>query len=342
MSYIFPPIKRRDFCYLSGLVGLGIATLGVHLLPESLLFDRMLYKVSDSRVEMGTYVNIILLHPSRWQAEEAMGQAFQEIHRLVAQLTCHQSTSYIGQLNAKGHLEGPPQEVMHVLRASIYYHGISYGAFDITVKPMVDLYQQSFQEQQSPPPPEAVWEIFECVGSKYLLLNENRASFARRGMGITLDGIAKGYIIDRALALLRRVGIRHALIDAGGDIACFGGKGRNQPWRIALQDPCNSGRCLEEIELQRGGIATSGSYEVFFDQEKFYHHLISPGTGMPAQGTLSATIIAASAMEADALATALFILGPDRGSPLIRRLPGVKGLFINHQQEKNVLAESST
>jgi thiamine biosynthesis lipoprotein len=328
------PISRRTFLSLTGTLSLGVAALTTPLAAEAVKFDRTLHKVSKSRLSMGTFVNMIAFHPSQGQAEEAVEQAFTEIDRLSAHLTRFESSSYIGQLNASGSLNEATPEVMDVLRSSLQYHTISQGAFDITVKPVVDLYQESFGSNNAPPFAEALKETLTRVGSQHLRLSKNSVSFAREGMGVTLDGIAKGYILDRAMNLLRSQGIEHALVNAGGDIVVHGGKGKDKPWRVGIQDPWNKKNYLDLVSLTSGAVATSGNYEVFFDQEKLFHHLILPHNGSPAQETASVSIRSFTAMEADALATAVYIKGPAQGSRFIQQLPRVEGLIVNNRRRK--------
>ena len=328
------PISRRAFLSLTGTLSLGVATIGIPLPTEAVKFDRTLHKVSKSQLGMGTFINMIVFHPSTGEAEEAMGRAFAEINRLTSLLTRFQSTSYIGHLNSSGSLKEVPSEVMEVLRSSLRYHTISQGAFDITVLPIVDLYDRSFQANNAPPSPQALQETMDRVGSQYLMVTKDSISFARGGMEVTLDGIAKGYIIDRAMDLLRQQKIQHALINAGGDIVVHGGKGEGKPWSIGIQDPWNRKRCVDVVTLNSGAIATSGNYEVFFDREKLFHHLILPNTGTPAPSIASVSIKAAHAMEADALATTAYIMGPDRGYQFIRQVRGVEGLIIKNRKHK--------
>ena len=153
-------------------------------------------------------------------------------------------------------------------------------------------------------------------------------------MAVTLDGIAKGYIIDRAMGLLRNHDIHHALINAGGDIVVHGGKGKNRPWRIGIQDPWNRSHYLDVVLLTSGAVATSGNYEVFFDREKLYHHLIRPDSGDPAPDLASVTIRAASCIAADAMATTVYSMGPSEGNAFIHKTPTVEGLIINNQRKK--------
>jgi len=263
-----------------------------------------------------------------------MGRAFEEIKRLTSLMTRFQSTSYIGHLNTTGSLKGAPSEVMEVLRSSLRYHTISQGAFDITVMPIVDLYQHSFQANNAPPSPQALQETMDRVGSQYLKMTKDSVSFARSGVEVTLDGIAKGYIIERAMDLLRQQNIQHALINAGGDIVVHGGKGEGKPWSIGIQDPWNRKRYVEVVTLNSGAIATSGNYEVFFDREQLFHHLILPNKGTPAPSIASVSIQAANAMEADALATTVYVMGPDKGYQFIKQFRGVEGLIIKNRKHK--------
>jgi thiamine biosynthesis lipoprotein len=328
------PISRRAFLSLTGALSLGVATVGIPLPTEAVQFNRTLYKVSKSQLGLGTFINMIAFHPAKGEAEEAMGRAFEEINRLASLMTRFQSTSYIGHLNATGSLKGAPSEVTEVLRSSLRYHTISQGAFDITIMPIVDLYQRSFQANNAPPSPQALQETMDRVGSQHLTMTEDSVSFARSGMEVTLDGIAKGYIIDRAMDLLRQQNIQHALINAGGDIVVHGGKGEGKPWSIGIQDPWNRKRYVDVVTLNAGAIATSGNYEVFFDREKLFHHLILPNTGTPAPSIASVSIQAANAMEADALATTAYVMGPDKGYQFIKQFRGVEGLIIKNRRHK--------
>jgi thiamine biosynthesis lipoprotein len=327
-------MSRRAFLSLTGTLSLGVATLGIPLPSEAVKFDRTLYKVSQSRLGMGTFINIIAFHTSQGEAEEAMARAFEEINRLTALMTRFDSGSYIGRLNDSGCINDTPVEVMEVLRASLHYHRLSQGGFDITIKPIVDLYQESFKVNNAPPSPESLREAMARIGSQHLRLQEASVSFKRSGMEVTLDGIAKGYIVDRAMDILRQQEIQHALINAGGDIVVHGGKGGGKPWRIGIQDPWNRNRYGDVITLNSGAIATSGNYEVFFDRDKLFHHLIRPNSGSPAPEIASLTIRATNCMEADALATSAYVMGPAKGRQFIRQLPSVEGLVINGQGKK--------
>lgn len=325
------PLNRRNFIRLSGLLGLGVASAA--LLPataEAVRFNRRLHKVSKTRLAMGTVVSMTLIHSSRDLAEEAMGKAFEEIDRLTGLMNRFDRATAIAQLNKEGVLKGIPPEVNEVLRSALLYHRMSGGAFDISVKPVVDLFKASFQDRSHLPPSEKEIErAVRLVDSRNIILSNGNVSFARPGMSITLDGIAKGYIVDRASGLLAEHGVRDHLINAGGDIRTMGTKTDKKPWTIAVQDPEKKGDYPDVLRMKDGAIATSGNYEVYYDHEKMFHHIVNPQTGLSPAWSTSASVIAGSAMEADALSTSVFVTPPQKGIEIIDAAPSCECLIIS-------------
>jgi thiamine biosynthesis lipoprotein len=340
MTKDIPPVPssltRRSFLALSGVLGLNLVSLNLPLPSDASRFSSKLHIVSMSNLGMGTYVNMTVLHGSRDAAQEAMGLAYEEIARLSRLMNRHDASSPVSYLNNSGTLDDAPLEVLDVIHSSIKFYQVSEGSFDITVKPAVDLYADSFKGKEQPPTEQELGKILHLLGSNKIRIAGSTVSFTRQGMGITLDSIAKGYIIDRAMQVLRNNGIKHGLINAGGDIAMYGGKGKNRPWRVAIQDPWHPDRSIDVLEMSTGAVATSGNYEIFFDQEKIYHHIISPATGIPAREIASISIKAANVMTADALATAVFVKGPKNGRKFIERTPGLEGLVIKNNKEKTI------
>jgi thiamine biosynthesis lipoprotein len=143
-------------------------------------------------------------------------------------------------------------------------------------------------------------------------------------MGITLAGVAKGYAVDKAIEALSQRNIRHAVVNAGGDIRLLGGKTETIPWKIAIRDPKNKTRIITTVDLYDQAIATSGTYH------RSFNDIINPKVGRPAQGVLSSTIIAKKAMDADMLATCMFVLGAEKGRGLLGRLDGAKAFVITN------------
>lgn len=326
--------SRRQLIKRTGL--LSIATVAAPLLnierAEALWFKRSQYKVSKTRLAMGTYVAMTAIHPSRDQAEEAFDRAFDEITRLGTLLSRHNPDSPLSELNRSGVLTDISEELALVISRSLHYHARTDGAFDITVKPLIDLYQQCFEAGTTPLESE-IEQRLAYVGIDGLRLEKNRLSLARPGMGVTLDGIAKGYIVDRASEVLVSHGVVNHLINAGGDIRTAGSAAGDKSWTIAIQDPDKMRAFPDIIKMGNGAVATSGNYEVFYDNEKLFHHIIDSRSGHSPQRSTSVTVTAPSVMEADALSTALFVLEPARGRELAESRQANECLIIERNGE---------
>ena len=303
---------------------------------ESVAFNRKLHKVTRARLSMGTFAAITVMHPSRTEADEVIGKAFDEMNRVSRLLNRYQSASAIGTLNRDGHLSDIPREVSEVIARSLYFHRASGGAFDITVKPLVDLYKEHFAAYNSPPSEAAVTKVLDLVDASAVRFDGRTIRFTKEGMGITLDGIAKGYIIDCGAKVIERHGIKHALINAGGDIRAVGGKGSSTPWKVAIQNPDKDGPYVDAITMVNGAIATSGNYEIYFDEEKLYHHIVNPRTGRSPLQSTSVTVLALNVMDADALSTAVFVMEPVAGKQFVEKMPKTECLILTSDNKKSM------
>ncbi len=283
-----------------------------------------------TRLAMGTTVTITALHHGERQAGRAIEAAFAEIERIEAALSIYRDSSEVNRLMRSRSIEAGP-DLLTVVRAAQLYHDLSGGAFDITVEPVLEVYDRAFDRRERPPAAAEIDSARSLVGFERLSLSGNTITLAE-GTRIDLGGIAKGYIIDRAVETLRRRGIRNGLVNAGGDIRAFG-RNNGEPWRIALQNPRDPSDYLAVIEVADRSVTTSGDYERYFDPDREYHHIIDPRTGRSATALMSVTIIAPRAMEADALATSVFVLGPRDGLELVERLEGIEALLITRERE---------
>jgi thiamine biosynthesis lipoprotein len=311
-------IDRRTFLKYSGMLGVGVAFGGLMPVSESVAFNRSLQKVTRARLTMGTFAAVTAMHPSRTEADDAIGKAFEEMDRVTRLLNRYQSASAVSQVIAR----------------ALHFHKESNGAFDMTVKPLVDLYKEHFAAHKSPPSEAKLSKALDLVDSSAVRFDGRTIRFTKEGMGITLDGIAKGYIIDCGARTLERHGIKHALINAGGDIRAIGGKESKTPWKVAIQNPDKEGPYVDTITMVNGSIATSGDYEVYFDEEKLYHHIINPNTGRSPRQSTSVTVLASNVMDADALSTAVFVLEPAAGKRFIENMPKTECLILNAGEQK--------
>ena len=313
---------------------------------ESICVGVGTHKVSQVRPAMGSFVTISVLHRSEGLAEDAVGKAFEEMDRVVAVLNRFDGSSALACLNDTGRIENAPPELARVVGGGLGYHRLTSGAFDITVKPIIDLFRDpQTYEPRTPPSAAELSEARALVGVEHIGIHGRDLSLSRAGMGLTLDGIAKGYIVDAMADALRAHGATRFLINAGGDIRAAGDRGDALPWTIAIRDPEDPAPSWDSESWQRsvvtdliritnGAVATSGSYEVYFDRERLAHHIVQGRTGRSPDHAMSVTVTAATTMEADALATAVFVLGPGDGVGLINGIAGCECLIIGRQGQQ--------
>lgn len=315
---------RRNFLKtIAVLAGGAVLAPTLRVLPA--MAATSLVQTSEQRMLMGTIVGMTVLTPSTTHGQEAVGRAYAEIDRLVAILSRFDSNTALSTLNAHGRINGSPQELLQVLEHSRALHRQSDGRFDITVTPVVSLMERTHGK----PDARELREALALVDAGRLRQTGSDLSFGASGMSVTLDGIAKGFIADRAAETLKQAGVDHFMVDAGGDIRVQGSpKGTEQPWRIAIEDPDKRGKYPSVIELRSGSVATSGGYEVFFDSARKSHHLIDPVTGNSPQYIKSVSVQAPTVMQADGLATALSLMSPREALRLTASLPGYACLLV--------------
>lgn len=326
----YRPVNRRAFLKLSGMMGLSLASATTFSgAAEAVKFNRKMFKVSKSKAAMGTFVTMTLINSSKDKAEEAMGEAYNEIDRLTKMMSRFDSTTSISLLNSEGYVKDIPPEVAEVVAKAMVYYRISNGTFDISVKPIVDLFKKNFTGGKIKLPSEiGLNRVLKLVGSDKIKMRGREIRFEKAGMGITLDGIAKGYIVDRASKILARHQIENHLINAGGDIRAAGSRGDKKPWTVAIQDPHKKKQYPDIIHMTDGAVATSGNYEIYFDREKMFHHIVDPKTGLSPSLNTSVSVAAGEAMDADALSTAVFVMDPANGKRFIDSLAGCECLII--------------
>jgi thiamine biosynthesis lipoprotein len=251
------------------------------------------------------------------------------------------STNWAGtdsdRVNRGSGLEGVrvKHEFIELLKKALYYAEMSGGAFDPSVGPLVNLWGIGTDTPRIPSD-EEIRQALALVNYNDIELGTNDETggivfLKRRGMALDLGAIAKGYAADEAVKLLAREGIRMGLIDLGGNIFAYGERGIGKSWRIGIQDPREQrGAYIGILKLNNKSVVTSGVYERYFEEDgRRYHHILSTTTGRPVEtGLLSVTIAAGSSTDADALSTAAFALGWEKGRRLIESVPGADGIFV--------------
>ena len=284
---------------------------------------------------MGTVVRIkvsVKDPADRAAAERAMEKAFEEISRVEGVFSVFKADSEISKINRlmPGRHLKISGEVSGLIEKSIECNKKTHGAFDITVKPLVDLWRAA-KDSGRLPDDAAVKAALAKVGSQYIALDRaaGTISFKMPGMAVDLGGVAKGYATDRAVAVLGENGIENAIVNAGGDMYCLGRRSAKVEWNAGIRHPRKKDGVLFRLKLQDKAVDTSGDYEKYFILNgRRYSHIIDPRTGMPVgDEVVSATVVARDSTTADMLATALCVLGRE-GLETVKSAGGPEALII--------------
>lgn len=313
------PISRRRF--LKIVAGAGLAAGVSAGLARRLRPELSAGRVTETRTMMGVVVNLTVAAPNTAAAQDAVEATFAEMARLIAIFDHRRPQSPLARLNRDGRLPAPPPELVDVLTLARHYGALTAGAFDVTVKPLFDAHRAGLP----------VEPFQDLVDYGRLHVRDSAITLARPGMAVTLDGVAKGRVVDGAVATLRRLGFAHILVEAGGDLAAHGQRGDGAPWRIGVTHPRQGAVSLASLSLTGRAAATSGDYAHTFSSDYSQHHILDPRRGRSPADLASATVLAPTATDADALSTAALVLGPDAGLALLQRLPHVEGVLVTKE-----------
>ncbi len=283
---------------------------------------------------MGTVVVVTVAHGDEALAKAGIEAVFEEFERVDSLLSSYDTESAVSKINRGAYEKRVPvgSELFELLNASMEFNRASGGAFDITVGPLTELW--GFDRGGVVPPEAAVQSALRSVGSAGLSLDPERheVGFMEPGMKLDFGGIGKGYAADLAAVRLQEMGIENAIIDAGGDLKLLGSRPGKDHWKIGIRHPREAARLLLSLELKDTAVVTSGDYERFFMEGGVrYHHILDPRTGYPARGSQSVTVIYPAARDADAYATAAFVMGPEAGLEYLRSIQGVEGIIVDSE-----------
>ena len=289
---------------------------------------------SGTYILMGTTVNITAVADSEEKARQAIKAAIQQIKAIENIMSYYDGNSQLSDVNNRAFNEAVPvgDELFEVVQKSIEFSTLTDGAFDCTIAPLLELWRDAAKNGSKPTAAE-LEDINKHIGSDKIILDVKNKTirFATERMRIDLGGIAKGYAIDKAIEAMSGSGAKGGLIDAGGDIRCFGKAGNKRKWLIALQDPISQDNTdgVWTFAITDAAIATSGDYYRFIviGEEKI-SHIIDPAAKRSAKGLRSVSIIAKDATTADALSTAITVLGSEKGLSLINSIEGTEALVI--------------
>lgn len=314
--------NRRQFLQITAVA--GTVMLGGRLLQQR---TPRVQKITETRLLMGTLINLTVLVPDV-AAEIAQGQtavaaAFAEMERLIALFDRRQANSPLAILNQTGELRNPPPDVIQLLKEAQVYSEATAGAFDITIQPLVTAAAAG----------ESVAAALPLVNYSQLQIDAAKITLPQPGMKITVDGIAKGRVVDGAITALQQSGFANILVEAGGDLVGQGKRPDGSPWRVGIDHPRQAGSLLAALTIAEQAVATSGDYRHSFTEDHRQHHILDPRTGDSPTELASVTVVAPTAMAADALSTAVMVMGSTAGLTLVNRLPHVEALLVTKEMK---------
>ncbi len=265
---------RRDVLKVLAIGGAASAVWGV-----GALYRRSPEPVFRAALLMGTGVRIEVLGDDRDAATAAAEATLARMAALEAQLSRYRADSEVGRLNATGRVEHASPALLEVLQVAERVARLGDGAFDVTVQPVLDLYRSHRDAGLGLPTPAAIEQARERVGWRALRIAGTGVATTRPGVRITLDGVAKGYIVDRGVEVLRARGFPNVFVEAGGDLMAAGDKGEGSAWRVGIRQPRGPGMAIQaRLDARNRAVATSGDYQDFFTPDFAAHHIIDPRT----------------------------------------------------------------
>jgi len=279
-------------------------------------------KLTYTDKAMGTYVTVWFWTDKEADAAKAAESVFKEMKRLDAEMTTWTDTAEVAQINLNAGKKpvAVSQETLDVIERALDISKKSGGVFDITVGAFHGLWKFDEDMDGSLPDPKEVKKRLALIGYKDVVVDKKKKTvfLKRKGMSITLGGIANGFAVDKCVALLKAAGFNDFMVQAGGDMYISGKKG-NDPWVVGIRDPRGTD-LFAGMPIENHSFSTSGDYERGFVKEGVrYHHILDPRDGQPAHASRSVTIKAKDAYTADAWSKVMFILGWKAGLDIIKK-----------------------
>lgn len=289
---------------------------------------------SDEQDIMGTRISVNLWHDSALEGDAAVAAVMTEMRRIDAEFSPYIETSQLSRANRLAPLASAEKplpispELTRIIDKALYYSRVSEGAFDITFASLGRYYDYRKGQKPSEEQRQALLPAINYRGIK-LDKQAHSLYFEHPKIYLDLGGIAKGYAVDRGIALLQARGVNHASISAGGDSRVLGNK-QGRPWLVGIKNPRSDEGVAITLPLEDCAISTSGDYERYFmdSDGTRVHHILNPRTGESASGLASVSIIGPLGFDTDPLSTTVFVLGVENGLALINRLPGFDAVLI--------------
>ena len=314
-------LSRRNFIRLTA----GLAVAGGVGLAELARAARSAERVQEARMLLGSIAHLTVISPDGARARAAINAAFDRMGAFEDVMSRFRPHSQLSQLNASGVVTNPHPALKTVLTKAVAYGDLTGGAFDVSVEAVLRYYRGASQ-RGSLPDADVIAAARELVDYHQISIGDDAIRLNRHGMALTLDGIAKGYIIDAGAAVFREYGFEQVIVELGGDLQAYG-SAEQRAWQVSIEQPQGGAPLVAQIVNR--ALATSGDYLYTFTPDRRLHHIIDPLNGVSPDELSSVSVIAPTACDADALATALMVMGSTAGLALIDRLPDTEALVIS-------------
>jgi len=306
---------------------------------ESLLPKTVLREYKKRIPAMGSFFEFTIVDTDKNEAQawESIAECINEVNRIEMLISEWINTSQVSEINKNAGIKAVrvDAELYQLIKRSIQVGNLTQGAFDITFHALDGLWKFD-GSQTEPADSSAIKLALNKVGYQRIqLLDSNRIYLPIKGMSIGFGGIGQGYAVDKVRDLLIKKGAENFVVNSSGDIYAFGLRADGSPWKIGIANPVKKEEIIRWFNVDGKAVVTSGNYEKYFEYKGIrYAHIINPKTGWPTQGIVSTTVINPYTEIADALATAIFVLGVDVGLDLVNQLPDTHCIIID--AKKNV------
>lgn len=326
-------MRRRNFILI--VLGIVLLLTGCQSGTESTPSE----PVQRTNFVLGTVVTVTLFDNG---TEEILDKVFDRLLEIENLMSANLDASDIGQVNLQAGKDAVAvsKETFEVVEKAIAYGQVSEGTFDITMEPVVKLWNIGTSDARIPEG-EELTKALSFVNYKQIVLDADKSTvyLPEEGMGLDLGGIAKGYAADEIVRLLEGEGVTSAMLNLGGNVFAMGAKVDGSNWNIGIQNPFDERNQYFGIaSIKNQTVVTSGPYERYFEEDgKRYHHIFNTTTGYPVENNIaSVTVIASTSMDGDALSTTLFALGIDEGLKLVETLENVDCIFVDYDKKVTV------
>ena len=320
---------RRRFLKIIGLASIG-AISGTALVK--LTKTNILQKVTWQGIALGSPAEITIYHPNQKEAEDILSESHKKLVQLENLFSLYKENSQLSMLNKNGYVKNPHPDMLALINLSKKYAEMTDGAFDVTVQPLWNLYNEAFIKTNKPPLESEIEKTLSLVDWRSISVSKNLINYEKEGMSSTLNGIAQGYITDKISEHLINSDINNTLVQLG-EYRGIGDHPDGRPWRLLLSNPEHTDS-IGEIEFTNAAVATSAGLGTPFDLTGKHHHIFDPKNGYNANNYLQVSVTSKTAAEADALATAFLILNRKASEKIARNLSvGFEALDNNRNRK---------